>query len=489
MFELKTFRSKIAAALAAIAAIAALMGGVGILSLKAVIAAKDRVISVNAQNLVSAQRLRAAVEGKGSGIRGFLFSPEDKYLSEVRGCREEIAAGISLLRGMVFTEEGRRLVKEIERANEEHDQAVDKLVEMRKAGASGDSLLKFFKGPNLARRAELDRKIEAFADLEQKLLDRGNAAAAGRSASAVWFMALLTLAGGLAAFALAAALSRRLSRQIASAVGQVQSSSAELQASTSQQASNVKEQSSSIAEIATTINELLATSRQIAESAQRVAHIASETAKTAGAGDQALIKTQGSIAVIRQQVDLIVSHMMDLGRKSQQIGAVLEIINELAEQTNILSINASVEAAGAGEAGRRFAVVAEEIRRLAERVGASTKDVRSLIDEVRAAVNTTVMATEGGAKAVEAGSRQFSETSASFQQISGMVATSTEAAREIELSTKQQATAVEQVNGTVAQVAQSVREMEAGLGQTAQTALQLSALSRELALLIKPKAD
>ncbi len=110
-----------------------------------------------------------------------------------------------------------------------------------------------------------------------------------------------------------------------------------------------------------------------------------------------------TVGGIKKQVDLIVNHMLDLGRKSQQIGGIVDIINELAEQTNILAINATIEAAGAGESGRRFAVVADEIRKLADRVGGSTKDIRSLIDEIRAAVNTTVMATEGGTKAVDAG--------------------------------------------------------------------------------------
>jgi hypothetical protein len=98
-----------------------------------------------------------------------------------------------------------------------------------------------------------------------------------------------------------------------------------------------------------------------------------------------------------------VEHTLDLGKKSQQIGSILQIIDELSEQTNILSINASIEAAGAGEMGHRFGVVAEEIRKLADRVGGSTKEIRALIDDIRAAVNTTVMATESGAKAVDAG--------------------------------------------------------------------------------------
>ena len=187
--------------------------------------------------------------------------------------------------------------------------------------------------------------------------------------------------------------------------------------------------------------------------------------------------TQESISSIRRQVDQIVSHMLELGKKSQEIGAVLDIVSELAEQTNILAINATIEAAGAGEAGKRFAVVAEEIRNLADRVGGSTKEIRSLIEDVRSAVNTTVMATETGSKAVDAGSRQFGDLASSFKQIANLVATTTEAAREIELSTKQQSTAVEQVNVAVANVTQASMETETSAGQTLQTVSLMATLS------------
>jgi len=110
------------------------------------------------------------------------------------------------------------------------------------------------------------------------------------------------------------------------------------------------------------------------------------------------------------------------------------------------------------------------------------------VEDVRAAVNTTVMATESGSKAVESGSRQFAEVASSFQQISGLVSTTTEAAREIELSTQQQTTAVEQVNVAISNVAQATRETEASSGQTLQTAGLLAGLSRELLRLVRPGA-
>jgi methyl-accepting chemotaxis protein len=179
--------------------------------------------------------------------------------------------------------------------------------------------------------------------------------------------------------------------------------------------------------------------------------------------------------------------MLELGKKSQQIGSVLDIVSELAEQTNILAINATIEAAGAGESGRRFGVVADEIRKLADRVTGSTKEIRGLIDDVRGSVNTTVMATETGSKTVDAGSRQFEDVTVTFKRIADLIATTSGAAREIELSTKQQTTAVEQVNIAISNVSQATKETEASSSQTTQTASQLALLSKDLLRLVQPQ--
>jgi methyl-accepting chemotaxis protein len=332
------------------------------------------------------------------------------------------------------------------------------------------------------------RRIVGLIEREQRDLLRLRAEEVDASATNARTTLLLgTLLGLLLVTGAGLVITRSLSTQIGSAVQHVRSSSAELQTAANQQVSGAKEQATAMNQITTTISELLATSRQIAESARRVAQIASEAGSAARTGDASVLKTQEAVGTIRRQVDAIVNHMLDLGRKSQQIGGILEIINELAEQTNILSINATIEAAGAGEMGKRFSVVADEIRKLADRVGGSTKEIRSLVDDIRAAVNTTVMATEGGSKAVDLGTRQFGEVAASFRQIAGLVATTSEAAKEIELSTKQQATAVEQVNVAVVNVTQAARETEASSSQTLQTSSQLTDLSRNLAQLVQPQ--
>jgi methyl-accepting chemotaxis protein len=333
------------------------------------------------------------------------------------------------------------------------------------------------------------RSIIAEADQEESTLLAKRAIEAQDSAHWATGVSIWGCLVGIIAVALIGWLiTRSLGNLIGGAVGQVQSSSAELQAAATQQATGAKEQATAMSEITTTISELLATSRQIAESAQRVAKVAEQTADASRSGHRTVDVTHDSISGIRRQVDQIVAHMLELGKKSQEIGAVLDIVSELAEQTNILAINATIEAAGAGDAGKRFAVVADEIRKLADRVGGSTKEIRTLIDDVRSAVNTTVMATETGSKAVDAGSKQFSDVATAFQQISGLVTTTTETAREIELSTKQQSTAVEQVNVAISNVAQASKETEASSSQTLQTASQLAVLSRELLKIIRPQA-
>ena len=489
MARSRTFGQKIAAGFAAVVTLSMLISAISVYALKTVVASKDRVIEVNAQNLIDAEKLRGAAERKGGAARGYLLTREDRFLEQMRSARADVAATITRLKAVANTDEDKRLVEQVERAEAEHQTAIDDVISVRKTDAAIDAVSRAFDSEVLPKREALDQAVSAYASLEERLLDEGKKSATDIASSATTAVGIFSLAALLLAIGIALVLARTLSRQIGSAVQHVQSSSSELQTAANQQATGAKEQATAMSEITTTISELLTTSKQIAESAQRVAHIAEETAKGARSGEQTVSKANDSIGGIKRQVDLIVTHMLDLGKKSQQIGGILEIINELAEQTNILAINATIEAAGAGETGKRFAVVADEIRKLADRVGGSTKEIRGLIDEVRAAVNTTIMTTEGGTKAVDAGARQFSDVATAFKQIVSLVSTTTEAAREIELSTKQQSTAVEQVKIAVSNVAQATKETEASSSQTFQTASQLTGLSRDLMRLIQPQMN
>ncbi len=482
-----TFGQRLGAGFALVVLLAVATGVVSVLALRNVVASKDEVISVDSSTMVDGEVLRSSIERKGGALRGFLLTREERFVEATREARATFTATIERIRPNLRTAEAEQAVAKIERLEADHQQAVDAVASLRRGDASVETVARAFEATVLAKRDLLDSAIAEFVASQRRRLEAAQLAATETASAATSVVIAFAAVALLLGIVLAIWLTRALGRQIGTAVSLVQSSSAELEAAANQQATGAKEQSTAMNEISTTITELLATSRQISESAQRVAQIAGQTATSARLGDGTVDKANDSIGGIRRQVDLVVSHMLDLGKKSQEIGSVLEVVSELAEQTNILAINATIEAAGAGDAGKRFAVVADEIRKLADRVGGSAKQIRVLIDDVRGAVNTTVMATETGSKAVDSGSKQFGEVAAAFRVIAGLVSTTTEAAREIELSTKQQTTAVEQVNIAIASVAQATKETEASSGQTLSTATQLATLSKDLLRLIQPQ--
>lgn len=424
------------------------------------------------------------------GGRGYIITGDKSFLQPYQNAEAEIVTSVNKLRALIpDNAEQQKRIAQAEPVIVAKMALTKRQIEMRKA-REVDAVTKLVQtGEGQKLMDDLRQIFGEMKQEERRLLKQRAAEVEAAVNSSTISIALGTLLSLLIISAAGIIITRSLTSQIGVAVQHMQSSSSELQVSSNQQSMGSRDQSTAMKEITTTMNELLVTSKQIAESAQRVAQIAEETAIGARAGEQTVTKASDSIGGIKRQVDLIVNQMLDLGKKSQQIGGILEIINELAEQTNILAINASIEAAGAGEHGKRFAVVADEIRKLADRVGGSTKEIRGLIDDIRAAVNTTVMTTEGGTKAVEAGALQFSEVAIAFRQIVSLVATTTEATREIELSTKQQSTAVSQVNIAVSNVAQAARETEVSSTQTLQTATELTRLSRDLMRLIQPQSS
>jgi methyl-accepting chemotaxis protein len=484
-----TFGQRLALGFGMTVALSVIMAAIAVVALNRAVESKDRVIAVNAQNLIDAAKLQTAAARKAAAVRGFMLSGDPRFLEMENEARQSFHDTLERMKPHLFTEQGKALIREAERLENEHQALAEKANAMRQSNASNESIVRYMRSDVIPMIERLYAKVDEFAAWEEKLLNEGRDASTAAANAAKTMVLGIAAASVLLAAGVAVFLTRAMTRLIGSAVQEIQSSSAELQATASEQATGAREQSTAMTQITTTIGELLATSRQIAESAQRVAGISTQTANAAAAGDQVVSRAHQSVSAIKNQVDAIVGHMLDLGRKSQQIGGILEIINELAEQTNILAINATIEAAGAGDSGKRFGVVADEIRKLADRVGASTKDIRSLIEEIRAAVNTTVMATEGGTKAVDAGTREFGEVANSLNNITALVGTTSEAAREIELSTKQQTTAVEQVNSAVNNVAQVSREAEASTAQALQTASQLAALSRNLNRIIRPQTN
>lgn len=268
-------------------------------------------------------------------------------------------------------------------------------------------------------------------------------------------------------------ISRLLSRKLNSETSQLQTASSQLKSASQQQLISATEQNAVTGQVSATMNELAVTAKQVSERCLQVSHQADNAMACCKDGGQAVQQAQMVMKEIKGHIGKIVQHMLDLGQKSQQINLAVEIITELSEQTTILSYNAAIEAASAGDANQGFAVVAEQVGKLAERAKEATRDVRSLIEEIQKATNTTVMATEDTIKTAKHGLEVQDEASKKMNQIAEEIQATLDSVREIEMSSKQQTTATEQVKEGISNIVSAVKETEASSKQTQATADQL----------------
>ncbi|MDI3291320.1 CHASE3 domain-containing protein [Polyangium sp. 15x6] len=441
------------------------------------------------QVLTDLSEILSDLQDVETGQRGYVLTGKEEFLGPYHSGRSDVTKHLEHVKQL--TSDNPLQQERIARLSEDIDAKVDNTaasIAARRDKGIEAGTQSIADGQGKAQMDAIRKTIAEMTDEENKLLERRDVDAkeAADKQTSVLFGG--TLAAIVVVSAAALLIVGGLGKQIGGLVQRMQSAAAELEAAATQQTRGAKEQSQTTTEVSTTSRQLVSTARQIAGSAQRVTQLGGETAQAARNGERTVAAATEAILGVRSEVQRIVDHMVHLGRKSHEIGGILDIINELSEQTNILAINATIEAVGAGDAGRRFGVVASEIRNLADRVGSATKEIRRLIEEIRGAANTTVMATEDGAKAVENGTRRFGELTESFKRIVDYVASTADASREIELSTQQQTSAMEQMSAAIGEVAGTARETAASSGQTLQTASEIVVMSRELSRLVRKDA-
>ena len=210
-------------------------------------------------------------------------------------------------------------------------------------------------------------------------------------------------------------------------------------------AAAVEEMSSSVAEITSTMEELSASSTQIADYSQSVVEVANITLESSKKGAGAMQILQSRMSEIHQDSENSLDEIVQLGRKSKEISKVMDLINTVADQTKLIAFNAALEASSAGESGKRFSVVASEIRRLADSVTDSTHEIEDRIQEIQDAINRLVITSEKGASSIEMGMQVSSETAQDLNALVQAASKTSSAAQQISLSTRQQKTASSQV--------------------------------------------
>lgn len=288
-----------------------------------------------------------------------------------------------------------------------------------------------------------------------------------------------------AAFAEMVANLRALTSEIAEAVNVLGSASSEIVASTSQLAASSTETATAVTETTTTVEEVRQTAQVASQKAKSVSDSAQKSAQISQAGRKSTDETVESMKRIHQQMSSIADSMVRLSEQTQAIGQIIAAVDDLAAQSNLLAVNAAIEAAKAGEQGKGFTVVAQEVKSLAEQSKQATAQVRTILSDIQKATSAAVMATEQGTKAVEAGVKQSAQAGESIQALTSSVAESAQAATQIAASSQQQLIGVDQVASAMESIKQATAQNVASAKQMETSARNLNDVGRKLKQLIE----
>lgn len=277
---------------------------------------------------------------------------------------------------------------------------------------------------------------------------------------------------------------RGLLQEIGDAVDVLASSSAEIAAATNQMAAGAAQTATAVAETTATVEEVKQTALLSQDKATNVADSAQRSAQVSQVGARAVDDAIDGMAHIRAQMEAVADSVVLLSEQRQAISEIITSVNDLAEQSNLLSVNAAIEAAKAGEQGRGFAVVAQEVKRLAEQSKQATVQVRGILNDIEKATTAAVMATEQSSKAVQAGVQQSTNAGAAIRSLADSIEEATHAALQITVSSQQQRIGMDQIALAMENIKQASTQNVVGTKQTAVSAQDLRDLGQKLRLIV-----
>ncbi|MBN1285272.1 MAG: hypothetical protein JXB47_07735 [Anaerolineae bacterium] len=254
----------------------------------------------------------------------------------------------------------------------------------------------------------------------------------------------------------------------------------EIQAATTQQIASAAEQDAAVGQTMTTVEEVRATVTQTANRARSVADAAQESVSVSRFGQEAVDHSIDGVRDVRDQVGNIAQNILMLSERTQQIGEIIAAVNDIADQSKMLSLNASIEAARAGEEGKGFGVVAMEVRQLAEQSRTATQRVNSILKEIQSATNSAVMVTEAGMKGADYGMALIEHAGEAIRDLAQVIELSARTAHQIAASTHQQANGMEQLAAAIASIKQASAQTAASTRQAERSAKDLLDMARQM---------
>ena len=345
---------------------------------------------------------------------------------------------------------------------------------MSRDEARGDEIGVMARGT----RGMLEGLRRLFAESEQKTAEAKAAAEQAAQAAAEANQARSEAENARRDGMLAAA------RQLETVVEIVSSASAELSAQIEESEHGAERQAARMAETATAMEEMNATVLEVARNAGAAAEVSDAARQRAEAGAVVVEKAVTGIRKVREQSLSLKQDMAALAENARSIGSLMSVISDIADQTNLLALNAAIEAARAGEAGRGFAVVADEVRKLAEKTMSATNHVGDAIKDIQASTAKSMEQVDGAVLSIEEATELANQSGAALGEIVGMVDKAADQVRAIAAASEQQSAASEEINASITQVNNIAAETAQAMEQSTQAVAELAEQAQTLSTLI-----
>lgn len=528
MISRMSLKMKLGVGFGVLLVIVAVLGFVSLRALKSLQSSASTVsASLEKKELIAG--IEEAIEKQSCGLRGFLLNGEEAMLSHRELGRREEQERMSKLEAVLQTEEGKKLFAELQRATTDTRALQDEQFSLARKGNMKEVLVLAGSPRALQLRSELGKALKALQERYEKQREQAHAAqrqTESGTRTVVVLLAVIGLAVGclvavLIARSVAVAIARMYSliqeiavnnlavedmqitsedeigkagaalntmknnlkeiiQSIAGTAEHVASASEEISSSASLQAQGAETQKDQAAQVATAMQEMSSTVLQVSENSNKAAEASRAAAETARKGGSIVDETLTRMRAIAESVSSTAKKVEELGKSSDQIGRIIGVIDDIADQTNLLALNAAIEAARAGEQGRGFAVVADEVRKLAERTTTATKEIAQMIQTVQSETKMAVTAMEAGTKQVEEGVTSTAQAGDALKEIIHMSEQVGEMITHVATAATEQSSASEEVNNNMEQIAKLVKESADGAQQSAKACQDLSGLALDL---------
>ncbi|MBE7618696.1 methyl-accepting chemotaxis protein [Gluconacetobacter entanii] len=273
---------------------------------------------------------------------------------------------------------------------------------------------------------------------------------------------------------------REIARQSGEVTRDLDVAVADIRASTQQQAASVEEQFAAIQETAATVDQITHSGAQISKRAREVISSAEVIVHSSASGLDAVEETARAMARTHDGAEAVASNIVALSERTEAISEIITTVNDLSERSHLLALNAAIEAAAAGEHGRSFAVVAAEMKILADQSRDATQNVRSILGDIQRGINTSVMLTEEAVKRVSAGRERTDIAYKTIERMTGGIEEGVHAFQQIVASTNQQQLGIEQVMTALQSIRQASQQTSGGTRNLEASASNLGKLSKQL---------